>query len=54
MTNGSFEKRLNVGIYDNINVHRSFDMYQMINDFGSMLETDVLNMFLGFKEKYAL
>ena len=54
MTNGGFEKRLNVGIYDNENGHRSFDMYQMINDFGSMLEYDVLNMFLGFKVKYAL
>ena len=54
MTNSGFEKRLNVGIYNNINGHRSFDMYQMINDFGSMLEYDVLNMVLGFKEKYAL
>ena len=48
MPNGGFEKRLNVGIYDNVNGHRSFDMYQMINDFGSMLEYDVLNMFWGF------
>ena len=34
-----------------MNGHRSFDMYQMINDFGSLLEYDDLNMFL---EKYAL
>ena len=54
ITNGCFEKRLTIGIYDTLNGHRSFDMCQMINDFGSMLENDVLNMFLGFKEKYAL
>ena len=29
-------------------------MYQMIKDVGSMLEYNVLNIFLGFKEKYAL
>ena len=46
MTNGGFEKRLNIRIYDNMNGHRSFDMYQMINDFGSLLEYDDLNMFL--------
>ena len=54
MTNGDFEIWVNIGIYDNMNGHRSFDIYHMINDFGSMLEYDVLNMFLRFKEKYAL
>ena len=52
MTNGGFEKRLNIGIYDTMNSHRLFDMYQIINDFGCMLEYDVLNKFLRFKEKY--
>ena len=54
MTNGGFEKRMKKGIYDSLNVHRLFNMCQRINDFGCMLELDVLNMFLRFKEKYAL
>ena len=54
MANGGFDKRLNIGIYDNMNGHRSFDMDQMINDFGSMVEYDVLNMFFRFEEKYAV
>ena len=54
MTNGDFEIRVNIGIYDYMNGHRSFDIYHMIHDFGSMLEYDVLNMFSRFKEKYAL
>ena len=54
LTNGGFEKKLNIRIYDAMNGHRLFDMYQMINDFGCMLEYDVLNMFLRFKEKYTL
>ena len=56
MINGGFEIRLNILIYDNMNGHRLFYMYQIINDFCYMLEPDVLNMFLRFrpKEKYAL
>ena len=54
MTNCGFEKRLNIGIYDAINDHRLFDMYQMISDFGCMLNHDVSNMFLRFKEKCTL
>ena len=54
MTNGGFEIRLNILIYDTMNGHRLFNMYQIINDFCYMLEQDVLNMFLRFKEKYAL
>ena len=41
MTNGGFEKRLNIRIYDIMNGHRLFVMYQIINDFGCMLEYDV-------------
>ena len=54
MTNSGFEKRVNKGIYDILNGHRLVNMYQMINDFGCMLEYEVLNMFFRFKEKYAL
>ena len=54
MTNGGFEIRLNILIYDTMNGHRLFDMYQIINDFCCMLEYDVLNMFLRFQEIYAL
>ena len=54
MTNGGFEKRMKKGIYDTLNGHRLFNMCQKINDFGCMLELDVLDMFLRFKEKYAL
>ena len=54
MTNGGFEKRLNIGIYDAINNHRLFDMYQMISDFGCILKHVVLNIFLRFKEKCTL
>ena len=54
MTNGGFEIRVNILIYDTMNGYRLFDMYQIINDFCYMLECDVLNMFLRFKEKYAL
>ena len=53
MTNGGFEIRLNILIYDTMNGHRLYKMYQIINDFCYMLEHDVLNMFLRFKEKYA-
>ena len=38
MTNGGFEIRLNILIYDNMNGHRSFDMYQIIIDFCYMQE----------------
>ena len=54
LTNGGFEKRMKKGIYDTLNGHRLFNMCQMINNFVCMLEYDVLNMFLRFKDKYAL
>ena len=54
MTNGGFEIRLNILIYDTLNGHRLFDTYQIINNFCYMLEYDVLNIILRFKEKYAL
>ena len=37
MTNRGFEKRLNKVIYDILNGHRLFDMYQMIINFGCMV-----------------
>ena len=37
MTNGDFEKMMNKGIYDNLNCHRLFNMFQMINDFDYMV-----------------
>ena len=48
MTNGGFDIRLNILIYDTMNGHRLFDMYQTINDFCYMLEYYVLNIFLRF------
>ena len=33
MTNGGFEIRLNRLVYENMNGHRLFGMYQIINDF---------------------
>ena len=33
MRNGGFEIRVNILIYDTMNGHRLFDMYQIINDF---------------------
>ena len=33
MTNGGFKINLNILIYDTINGHRLFDMYQIINNF---------------------
>ena len=53
MTNSGFEIRLNILIYDTMNGHRLLIMYQIINHFCYMLEYDVLNIFLRFKEKYA-
>ena len=37
MTNRGFEKRPNKVIYDNLNGHRLFNMFQMIIDFGCMV-----------------
>ena len=54
MKNDGFEIRLNILVYVTMNGHRLFYMYQIINDFCYMLEHDGLNMFLRFKEKYAL
>ena len=54
MTNGGFEKRMKKGIYDILNGHRLFNMCQRIDDLVCMVELYVLNMFLRFKEKYAL
>ena len=54
MTYRGFEKRLNKVIYDTLNGHRLFDMYQMIIDFGCMVLYYVIDMFLKFKDKYAL
>ena len=54
MTYSAFEKKLNKVIYDMLNGHRQFNMYKMITDFGHMLEYDVLDMFLRYKDKYAL
>ena len=37
MTNGDFEKMIQKGIYDTLNGHRLFNMYQMLNDFDYMV-----------------
>ena len=57
MTYSGFEKKLNKVIYGMLNSHRQFDMYEMITDFGHMLEYDLLDMILRYKvikDKYAL
>ena len=54
MTYSGFEKKLNIVIYDILNGHGQFDMYEMVTDFGHMLEYDLLDMILRYKDKYAL
>ena len=54
MTYSGFEKKLNKVIYIMLNGHRQFNMYKMITDFGYLLEYDVLDMFLKYKDKYAI
>ena len=54
MTYSGFEKKPNKVIYDMLNGHTQFNMYKMITDFGHILEYDVLDLFLRYKEKYAL
>ena len=54
MTKSNFEKRLNKVIYDYLNAHRVFIIYQIIIDFGYMRKYYVVDMFLRFKDKYTL
>ena len=54
MPTSSFEKRPNKVIYDTLNGHRPFNMYKMVIDFGYMVKYHVLDMFLIFRDKYAL
>ena len=37
-----------------LNGHRQFNKYKMVTYFGHMLKYDVLDMFLRYKDKYAL
>ena len=53
MTISGFEKRLKIAIYNNLNEHRLFDMYQIIIDFDCVVKYNVIDMFLRFKDKYA-
>ena len=36
-----------------LNGHRQFDMYKMITDIGHMIEYNLLDMILRYKDKYA-
>ena len=54
MTYSGFERKLNKSICNMLNGHRQFNMYNMITDFGHMLEYDVINIFLRYKDKYVL
>ena len=54
MTYSGFEKKLNKVIYNILNGHRHFNMDRIITNFGDMLEYDVLDMFLRYKDNYAL
>ena len=54
MTTSSFEKMLNIVIHDMMNGHRLFNMYQNRINFGYKVEYYVINMFLRFKDDYAL
>ena len=54
MTYSGFEKKPNKVIYNMLNGHRQFNMYKMTTYFGHMLECNVLDMFSGYKGKYAL
>ena len=44
MANSGFGKRLNKVIYNSLNAHRPFNIYQMIIDFGFMVTYYVLNI----------
>ena len=54
MTNSGFEKRLTKVIYNALNCHRLLNMHQMIIDFGFMVKYYAVDMFLRYKDKYAL
>ena len=54
MTYSGLEKKLNKVIFDTLNGHRHFIMDKIITNFGHMLEYHVLDMFLRYKDKYAL
>ena len=41
-------------IFDTLNGHRHFNMGIIITNFGHMLEYDVLDIILRYKDKYAL
>ena len=48
MTYSGFERKLNKAVCNMLNGHRQFNMYNMITDFGHMLEYDVINIFFRF------
>ena len=54
MTNSSFEKKLNKVIHNMLSRHRQLDMYKMTTDCGHIPKYDVQDMFLRYKDKYAL
>ena len=54
MAISDFGKRLNKVIYDSLNARRPFHIHQMIIDFGYMVTYHVVNIFLRFKDEYAL
>ena len=54
MTYSGFEKKLSKVIYNTLNGQRHFNMDIIITNFGHMLEYDLLDMFLRYKDKYAL
>ena len=41
----------NKAIYNALNCRRLLNMYQMINDFGCMVQYHVVDMFVRFKDK---
>ena len=45
MTNSGFGKRLKIAIYNTLNDHRLFNMYQMILDFGCVIKYNVVDYF---------
>ena len=45
MTNSGFEKKLKIAIFNTLNGHRLFNMYQMIIDFGCMIKYNVVHYF---------
>ena len=54
MTYSGFEKKLNKVVQNMLNGHRHFNISKMITNFSNMLEYDVLDMFLRYKDKYTL